>query len=178
MVRPHLEYANTVWHPHLKKSKILIENVQRRATKRLMCCQGLEYEDRLRYLQLPCLGYRRIRGDVIEVYKMVHEKYDKEIDPPITLAKPTNIKTRGNMKKLHKKPFDKRARNFFFGTRVVNFWNGLPNNVVMASSINSFKNQLDKFWKKYNIMYNPDNCMEFETRMITGTGVRPLQQEN
>ena len=35
LVRPHLEYAYSVWYPTLQKSKIMIENVQRRATKRL-----------------------------------------------------------------------------------------------------------------------------------------------
>ena len=30
--RPHLEYANPVWHPRTKKLKIMIENVQRSAT--------------------------------------------------------------------------------------------------------------------------------------------------
>ena len=32
-VRPHLEYAQAVWHPHLRKYINLIENVQHRSTK-------------------------------------------------------------------------------------------------------------------------------------------------
>ena len=36
----------------------------------------LAYEDRLRYLELPTLSYRRIRGDMIELYKIITGKYD------------------------------------------------------------------------------------------------------
>ena len=31
--------------------------------------------------------------------------------------------------------------------RAVNDWNALPQSVVDASSVNSFKNRLDKYWK-------------------------------
>ena len=38
--------------------------------------KDLDYESRLRALKLPSLEFRRIRGDMIEVYKILHEKYD------------------------------------------------------------------------------------------------------
>ena len=73
LVRPHLEYVNPVWNPYLKKHIDMIENIQRRATK-LPVIPGLSdlsYEDRLRRLKLPSLSYRRSRGDMIEVYKIM-----------------------------------------------------------------------------------------------------------
>ena len=36
------------------------------------------------------------------------------------------------------------VRSSFFSQRVVNDWNMLPNEVVSADSVNSFKNRLDK----------------------------------
>ena len=35
MVRPHLEYASAIWNPHHKRLKVLLENVQRPATRML-----------------------------------------------------------------------------------------------------------------------------------------------
>ena len=47
VVRPHLEYASSVWSPMFKKDKIPIENVQRQATRLVKCLKHLSYEDRL-----------------------------------------------------------------------------------------------------------------------------------
>ena len=48
-----------------------IENVQRRATKLIPILSGLSYEERLKKLKLPTLKYRRLRGDMIEVFKIL-----------------------------------------------------------------------------------------------------------
>ena len=56
--------------PHLIKHIDDIENVQRRATKQISNFSSLSYADRLRNLGLPTLSYRRIRGDLIQVFKM------------------------------------------------------------------------------------------------------------
>ena len=66
-VRPHLEYAQSVWSPYLKKHVNAIEKVQMRATKLVDGLANLNYEERLRKLDLPTLAYRRMRGDMIEL---------------------------------------------------------------------------------------------------------------
>ena len=83
MVRSHLEYAVAVWYPYKIKHKIAIENIQRRATEELpgTCMTDLSYIERLKLLKLPTLAYRRLRGDIIEVYKIMHELYDNESAP-------------------------------------------------------------------------------------------------
>jgi len=70
MVRPYLEYANTVWYPALKRQSIIIEKVQRRATKLVKDCYCMSYEERLKYLGLHSLYGRRVRGDLIQTYRM------------------------------------------------------------------------------------------------------------
>ena len=75
LIRPHIEYANKIWSPHLKKHITSLENVQRRATKLIPGFKDIEYKERLRKLKLPTLAYRRLRGDMIELYKILTEKY-------------------------------------------------------------------------------------------------------
>jgi len=69
IVRPHLEYANIVWHPYLRSDIELIEKVQHRATRMVPGMSKLTYEDRLKRFDLPTLVYRRARGDAIDTYK-------------------------------------------------------------------------------------------------------------
>jgi len=64
LVRPLLEYANTVWMCDIEK----IEKVQMRATKLIQGLSSRSYEERLRVLQLPTLRYRPLRGDMIQLY--------------------------------------------------------------------------------------------------------------
>jgi len=37
---------------------------------------------------------------------------------------------------------------------VVNIWNSLPNVVVLASSLDTFKNRLDRFWGNQVVKYD------------------------
>ena len=75
LVRPHLEYGHVIWPLCFKTDLNKVENVQRRMTKLIPRIQDLEYPERLRILKLPPIAYRRSRGDMIEVYKLVTGKY-------------------------------------------------------------------------------------------------------
>jgi len=78
-VRPILEYGNVVWANVIKNYMNKIENVQRRFTKHIKCLQSLDYEERLKKIQLPSLEYRQIRGDMLQVFKIARNYYDKKI---------------------------------------------------------------------------------------------------
>jgi len=150
-VRSHVEYANSVWCPHGVGVIQDLEKVQKRATKNVQGCKGLMYEDRLTYLQLPSLSYRRLRGSMIETYKIVSGLYSACVAPVI----PSNFDTRthGNVYKFLVRRCRLDVRKFSFCNRVVEFWNSLPNSVVNSVSVNCFKNNLDKFCKQENMYY-------------------------
>jgi len=74
-----MDYANSVWSPYKQKHIDALENVQRRATIQLPTLAKLSYEERLIQLKIPTLAYRRIRGDMIEIYKIMNEIYNKNV---------------------------------------------------------------------------------------------------
>jgi hypothetical protein len=48
-----------------------IESVQKRATKQIQGFHNLSYPERIKKLKLPTIAHRRIRGDMIETYKLI-----------------------------------------------------------------------------------------------------------
>ena len=156
LVRPHLEYANTVWYPYLRKHIDSIEQVQRNFTKHIIELKDMTYHERILNLGLPSLEYRRVRGDLIETYKICHKIYD-----PVTTDNLLNFVTntssdvpdrrRGHPHMLSNISPNTNKFKYFFSNRITNAWNSLPSNVVTATSLNAFKNDLDKFFS--HIMY-------------------------
>ena len=58
-----------------------LEKILKRATKLVINFKRMPYKDRLMHLNLPTLKYRRLRGDMIEVFKIMHNVYDSEVSP-------------------------------------------------------------------------------------------------
>ena len=98
LIRSRLEYGIEVWSPRFKKESKAIESVQRMVTRMVPSLKELEYGDRLRKLKLPSLKYRRIRGDMIQVYKYMNEKYHNKALFEIS----SEERTRGHRLKLFK----------------------------------------------------------------------------
>ena len=113
----------------------LLERVQKRATRMIEECKGMGYEDRLKELKLTTLETRRIRADLLEVYKIVNkqEGLKEGIFFERRHLKGTGSGTRGNSCKLFKKRFRIDTGKYISGNRVVNDWNQLPDCVIQAT---------------------------------------------
>ena len=153
-VRPHLEYAQSIWSPHFLKQINLIENVQIRATKLVDGLGKLDYSDRLKRLGLTTLRYRRERGDMIQLYRHFHS-FDVATLP--SSFQPSSRSSRNHPFQLKwLKPKDgvtgAQANSFYY--RTTKRWNDLPRDVVNAPSINAFKARLDEAWEKNPVKYD------------------------
>ena len=105
------------------------------------------------HLKLPSLAYRRLRGDMIELYKIATHKYDTDITEGM-IKFSDNTSTRGNQYKIHKERARLKLRNNTFFFRTTENWNSLPDDVVCASTIHVFERRLDKFWANHPVKYD------------------------
>ena len=94
---------------------------------------------------------------MIEVYEMLSGIYDKEV-PNILHLQSSLVErcgNRGHGLKLFHQQWRRGARGNFFSVRVARDWNGLPQSVVEAPSLNAFKSRLDKLWGREPTIYDP-----------------------
>ena len=141
LVRPHLEYAVQFWSPALRKDVERLEKVQARATKLIPNIRHISYERRLTQLNLYSLEKRRIRGQLIETFKMLKGIENIDYRNLFTLS---SNQTRSNGWKLDLKRFNTTQCGTFFTYKVPTYWNKLPAEVVNSTTINQFKNKLDR----------------------------------
>jgi len=136
-IRPHLEFCIQAWSPYFIKDIQVLENVQKTATNLVPKLRKYSYPDRLKTIGITSLK-ERVRGDMIEVYKLLIGKEHIEYEQFFTLAQP-HYGMRGHEQKLAKDRSRLDTRKHFFSQRVVNV-HSLSAEVVNAGSVNSFKN--------------------------------------
>ena len=146
-VRPHLEYAIQAWCPWTVADIEALEGVQKRAIKMVSGLASQDYESRLLELGLPSLLERRKRGDMIEVWKILHG--EENVDPSTWFRLASDGAARNTRQasvdslNLKPPPWNGEIRRNFFSVRVVGEWNKLPASVQNSGSINSFKRNYD-----------------------------------
>ena len=146
IIRPHLEYCAQLWSPpatHGNWSIIIeLESVQRRFTRLIDGIGTAPYSDRLEALQLTTLAERRIRGDLIEVFKIVNGLVEYGTDLFCV------SRSGDKLISMPSKSSDKVVRKIsssFISERAISYWNKLPRHAKCSESVNDFKISLEGF---------------------------------
>ena len=147
-IHPHLEYAVQLWSPQGRVNINKIEKVQRRAIKIIPSLRNLTYEERLQILDISKLEDRRVRGDTIEVFKIMN---DLENIGKNSLFQILNTNRRGHSKQIFKQRCTKTQTQHTFSHRITDKWNALPNHIVNAKTVTAFKNSYDKHTVQLNM---------------------------
>ena len=145
IVRPHLEYCIQAWRPYHKKDIETLERTQR-ATKMIPELRDLSYEERLKECGLTTLETRWLRGDQIEIFKILNGHED--IDRNIFFSLKKDNRTRGHEVTLVNNQCILDFRKYSFSQRTVNEWNKLSTDCVTSSSENMLKNKVDTYLRR------------------------------
>ncbi|KAF2363399.1 hypothetical protein FHG87_005847 [Trinorchestia longiramus] len=134
-----------------------MENIQRKATKMIPELRNLSYERRLQRLELIPLEQRRLRGQLTEAFKYLNGLNNVTLEG--LFERNGNVRTRNNCQKLLLGNFKTSQAMNFFPIKIAVTWNQLPENIVSAGTVSTFKNHLDKFWITNPPVLHPTNSM-------------------
>ena len=131
--KTYLEYVSCVWSPcsltYIKK----VESVQRRFTKRLKGMAELQYSERLEILAAETLERRRLKVDLMYIYKIVLGLLDVEhgmFDIKLKGGTSTRSGTHCHAFCVEETHGRINARRNFLSLRVARVWNCLPANAT------------------------------------------------
>jgi hypothetical protein len=153
-VRPILEYNSPIWSPHLTKDINVIEKVQKFFTKNLRGLKNLPYSHRLATLKQPTLQSRRLRADLIYLFKILNGYVDKDLRKLFVQSSNVSIsemQLRGNVFKLVMPKPRTDMLKFFFVYRTAKYWNTLPTVVCDTKSLAVFKSRLTDYLLHANV---------------------------
>ena len=118
-----------MWNLYLKKDVDLLEGVKRRATKMILGYKHYCYEDILALCQLLTLEGERLRGDLIQVFKL--RKGLGKINHNNFFVLHVKTSRRCHTLKVAKPRARLDIQLHSFIHRVINFWNNLPVEIVL-----------------------------------------------
>ena len=108
--------------------------------------RNISYEMRLKECGLTTLETRRLRGDQIEVFKILNGY--ENIDRNMFFSVKERRRNRGHGITLPKRQCRLDIRTYSFSQRTINEWNRLSADCVGASSVNILKNKIDIYLRR------------------------------
>ena len=155
-------YNVSAWNPYQISDIKKVESVQAKFTR--MVCRKLNigyssYQHRLQMLNLETLEIRRVKFDMIIIYKILNNLLDLPFNHFFTLNPSLLLYSlrRHSLSLLKPKLSKTSTRLNFFSYRTINTWNLLPQDIVTSKSLTIFKSKLKIFdlTKIYNSRLSP-----------------------
>ena len=124
VVRSKLSYCSQLWRPHLKKDILLLERVQRRATKYILSDYTSNYKARLLSLHILPLMYWLELLDILYLVKAL--KFPSDNMPILRYISFSKSNTRSSCRNRlqHNYCHTSVSRHFYFN-HIVRLWNKL-----------------------------------------------------
>ena len=94
---------------------------------------------------MTTLETRRLRGDQIQIEVSKIMNGYEDVDRNMFFKLKEDSRTRGHKAALLKEQCRLDMRKYSFSQRAINEWNKLPNDCFNASSVNMFKNRIDRY---------------------------------
>ena len=142
-MRPKLLYCSPLWRPFLIKDILLLERVQRRATKFILGDYSMDYKSRLTNLKLLPLMYIYELTDILFAIKSFKKRTSSfDISQYLQFNEST---TRSSNTKLCHKIYNNTITANSYSCRLPRLWNALPI-IDLTLSIPVIKYKLKHFY--------------------------------
>lgn len=159
LVRSRLMYCSVVWRPHLRKDIVLLERVQRRATKFILNDFHSDYKTRLTSLGLLPLSMVLELNDIVFFLKSLQSPSASfDILDYVSFSTSSSTRSASKLKLRHSFSAKNSSCHFYFN-RLPRVWNRLPP-VDPDLSLSSAISQIKRFfWLHFTSNYSPsDPC--------------------
>ena len=163
LVWSQLLYCSQVWRPCLIQDIILLERVQRRATKYILNDYTLSYRTRLLKLEMLPLMYIFELNDLLFFIKSL-----KNPSPHFDITKWIHLNTNVTRSSTHFKLAHNRTRcnlsHHFYFNHLPRLWNSLPP-INLELSITTLKHQLNSiFWSIFTSNFDSNNYCTYHVK--------------
>jgi hypothetical protein len=151
LVRPHLEYAASVWDPHTTRNIKQLEMIQRTAA-RYTCNQWDRKASVTKLLQDLEWSSLQDRRSILRLTQM-YKYHNKQVAMGNGYAEPISKRVRGTHSATYLQPHSNTdIHKYSFFPRTIREWNKLPQSAISAPSPDAFRSHIKAILKNSKSM--------------------------